>query len=390
MEDPFDRSNAAAPAAADILAKGKLARELLAQAEVEFKDRHYSEARRFYEQAHRADQACTAASRDRWAYCKLSHVAEQLNRPNLDAAAWADLEREVQTAVELEPRLAETGRWLEGELRKRRGSPSTTRDEAVPVRHLGADAQGWEVAETLNFRIYHKQSRALVEKAAQTVERTRTAMYQKWLGRVDPAWNPKCDLYLHATAQDYSRITAQHTSSPGHARIDTDRTSGRIVGRRMDMHCDTPSMLEAVLPHETTHVVIAELFGGHEVPRWADEGMAVLTEPADKVDMHRRNLARCSQDGQLLSIRDLMQRSNYPPAPQIGAFYAQSVSLVDYLSRQRSPVVFAQFVHDGLREGYEPALRRHYGYRDFAHLEQRWGQEALAGLTTGAATVAGR
>jgi hypothetical protein len=116
----------------------------------------------------------------------------------------------------------------------------------------------------------------------------------------------------------------------------------------------------------------------------------VLTEPADKVDLHRRNLTRCYQEGQLLAVRDLMGLSDYPPARQIRVFYAQSVSLVDYLSRQRTPVVFAQFVRDGLQEGYEAALRRHYGYRDFAELEQRWGQQELAGLNAGAGSVAGR
>jgi len=389
MADPFDRANAATPSSLEAAAKGNLAQQLLAQAEAEFRDRHFTDARRFYDQAHRADQSSTSDSRERWAYCKLNYVAEQLNRPDLDAATWADLEREVKTAVELAPRLADTGRWLEGELRNRRGTLDRSGGEAIAVRHLGANSQGWEVAETASFRIYHQQGRILAEKVAQTVERTRTAMYQKWFGRAEAAWNPKCDLYLHATAQDYSRLTGQQSGSPGHASIESEKGTGRIVARRLDMHCDHPNMLDAILPHETTHVVIAELFGGSKV-RWADEGMAVLTEPADKVDMHRRNLARGYQDGQLLSVRELMQLSDYPSARQIGAFYAQSVSLVDYLSRQRGPVVFGQFIRDSLREGYEPALRRHYGYSDFADLQARWGQQALAGVSAGETSVAGR
>ncbi len=386
MEDPFDRANAAVPSPADTLARGQVAQQLLAKAETEFKDRHFSEARHFYEQAYRADQACTLASRDRWAYCKMNYVVEQLNRSNLDAGAWAELEREVKGAVELAPRLADTGRWLEGELSKRRSGPGTS----VAVRHLGTNAQGWEVAETANFRIFHKNSRDSAERAAQTVERTRTAMYQKWFSSIPAAWNPKCDLYLHATAQEYSQVTGQEPTSPGHSTIVRERGGSRIVSRRMDMHSDTPNMLEAVLPHETTHVVLAGNFGNADVPRWADEGMAVLTEPAEKVDMHRRNLARCSQEGRLFSVAELMQLDNYPPARQISAFYAQSVSLVDFLSSQRGPAVFAQFVRDGLREGYETALQRHYGFRDFADLQARWGQQALVGLDTGMAAVAGR
>jgi hypothetical protein len=385
MEDPFDRANAANPPAADAVAREQVAQQLLAKAETEFKDRHYSQAGRFYEQAYRADHACTLASRDRWAYCKMNYVVEQLNRTDLDSATWANLEREVKVAIELAPRLADTCRWLEGELRSRRGAGNT-----LAVRHLGSNAQGWEVAETANFRIFHKNNRDLAEKSAQTVERTRTAMYQKWFSTAGAAWNPKCDLYLHATAQDYSRVTAQQPTSPGHSTIVRERGSSRIVSRRMDMHCDTPNILDTVLPHETTHVVLAGNFGNSDVPRWADEGMAVLTEPAEKVDMHRRNLARCQQEGRLFSVAELMQLDNYPPAGQISAFYAQSVSLVDFLSSMRGPAVFAQFVRDGLREGYEAALRRHYGFRDFADLQARWGQQTLAGLGGETATVAGR
>src|SRR5207244_3282532 len=106
--------------------------------------------------------------------------------------------------------------------------------------------------------------------------------------------------------------------------------NGRLVTRRIDLHCDDPNMIVAVLPHETTHVVLAGQFGDVQVPRWADEGMAVLTEPRDKVERHLHNLDRCRQDGQLFSLRQLMQMHDYPDPRYIGAFYAESVSLVDF------------------------------------------------------------
>jgi tetratricopeptide (TPR) repeat protein len=385
VDDPFDAVNAAAPAAAAPDPKRQLAAKLLSEAETAFNDRRFSDALRYFEQAHREDQKATAGSQDRWAYCKLNHVVEQLNRATPDAGDWAALEGEIRSAMELAPRLADQGRWLQGELQGRRNKV-----EAVAVRHLGRDAQGWEVAETTNFRILHHQSRDCVEKAAQVAERTRAAMYRKWFGNGGEAWTPRCNLYLYATAQDYSRATGQSSGSPGHSRIESDSGTGRVVSRRMEMHFENPNLLDAVLPHETTHVVLAGQFGTHQVPRWADEGVAVLAEPADKVDLHRRNLARCQRDGQLLSLRELMQLSDYPQPRQIGAFYAQSVSLVDYLSRLKGAAVFTQFVRDGLREGYEPALRRHYGLRDFAELEERWGQQALAGIGEPATALAGR
>jgi hypothetical protein len=156
----------------------------------------------------------------------------------------------------------------------------------------------------------------------------------------------------------------------------------------MDMRTDAPGMLEAVLPHETTHTVLAGHFGSHAVPRWVDEGVAVLTEPTEKLVQHRRNLLRCCQENQLFGLRELMQLDNYPEPRRIGAFYAQSVALVEFLTSQKGPLVFTQFVRDALREGYEPSLRRHYGW-DFNQLETAWQQQVLGGANV-AATRASR
>jgi hypothetical protein len=140
---------------------------------------------------------------------------------------------------------------------------------------------------------------------------------------------------------------------------------GRLLARCIHLHCDDPNMLRAVLPHEATHVVLAGQFGDQPVPRWADEGIAVLTEPRDKVERHLHNLARCRQEGQLFRLRELMEQSyqpqqdSYPEPRRIGAFYAQSVSLVEFLTNRRGPQVFTAFVRDGQRSGYETALQRH-------------------------------
>jgi hypothetical protein len=115
------------------------------------------------------------------------------------------------------------------------------------------------------------------------------------------------------------------------------------------------------------------------LPRWADEGMAVLTEPPEKIDRHLVNLTRCRQEGQtLFPLQDLMQLENYPQNPHyISAFYAQSVSLVEYLTNLRGPQVFVMFMHDGMRYGYEKALQRNYNIQSFRDLEQRWGAQAF-------------
>jgi hypothetical protein len=373
-EDAFFRP---APAGA---AKAK---ELVAQAEQAFGQSKYRDADQFFEQANQADRQALETSRDRWAYCKLREVVDQLNH---QSTAFGDLEKQVRAALALNvtPRMEDYGKQLLGEIDKRRSKvpdPSTKSDEpAVTLRNLGRTANGWSVVESPNYRIYHNQASALVEKTAQVAERTRLDMFRKWFGGTPEPWNPKCDLYLHANAQDYSRATSAPSASPGHSTFQSD--GNRVISRRIDLHCDNADMLLAVLPHEATHVVLAGNFGDRQVPRWADEGIAVLTEPRDKIERHLRNLPRHFHDQQLFPLRQLVQMDDYPQPHQVGAFYAQSVSLVEFLSQEKGPQVFTQFVRDGLRTGYDSALQRHYGYRSFEELEQRWSSQVLRNPTT--------
>jgi hypothetical protein len=286
------------------------------------------------------------------------------------------METEVRSALTLAPGL-DYGKRLLAEIARRRGDapagrkPAGEGDGDIPVRQLGPNADGWQVAETTNFRVFYTQSRELAEDAARVAERTRTAMYRKWFGGAGEDWNPKCDLFLHATAQDYSRVTRAPASSPGHSSFRYDDRHV-LATRRIDLRCDHPDLLTAVLPHETTHTVLAGSFGANQVPRWVDEGMAVLTEPRDKIDRHLRNLPEHYQNRRLFQVRQLMQMPDYPHPDYVGAFYAQSVSVVEFLTNKESPQVFAEFVRDGLRDGYEASLRKHYKYQDFAAMQADW------------------
>ena len=388
-DDPFDLANER------IGAGGRLeqAKKLLAQADAEFAKGRYKDASLLYEQANKTDQTAAVSSKPRWAYCKLSSVVERLNQGNLTGTTLPGLEREVNLAMEMAPTYGDTGKWLLREIGKRRQPvlAAVAADVEAPaaVQHKGRTKEGWQLAETAHFRIFHNQSKEYVEKVALVAERTRKDMYRKWFNSDGPDWNPKCDIFLHANAQEYTRLTSVPSQSPGHSRFDND-AGGRVVGRRMELHCDVPTLLDAVLPHETTHVVLAGQFGRHAVPRWADEGMAVLTEPKEKIDQHRRNLARSYRDGMLYNVKDLMNMQDYPQGRQIGAFYAQSVVLVDFLTGLKGPQVFATFLREGLDGGYEQALRKHYGMRDFNELQSRWNQQVLAGMNSGNPTVAGR
>jgi hypothetical protein len=392
--DPFSDANRAAPL--DV-------RDLLTRADQEFKQKHYRVAARLYQQANALDASAATPCKECWAYCKMHGVVEALNQPELTPAAAEELAREVRTAMTMSEKLEPYGQSLlkqlkdrgpsgtpavtegkgaapsplplspkEGERGRGEGAAPRVEDAKVEMRHLGTQGQ-WNVLETANFRILHNQPRETAEKAAKVLEQTRLAMSKKWFGDGGEAWNPRCTLYLHASAEDYSRATPAPPSSPGHSTVTKDPDNpARIVSRRIDIHCDDPNAMVGVLPHETTHAVIAGRYGPFDVPRWADEGIAVLAEPRDRIDRHLRNLPRHRDDGALFRCGQLMEMRDYPKPQFIGPFYAQSVSLVEYLSSLKGPQTFSAFLRDGLRGGYEPALKKHFGIDGYADLDRRW------------------
>jgi tetratricopeptide (TPR) repeat protein len=373
MPDPFDDSNKAPRDDAAGLAR---------QAADAFGQGHYTDAGRLYEQAHRADPRSVEGFREQWAYCKLYGVVESLNRTS--GPVPPELEGEVRKALALAraPKLEAFGKDLLRRIQERPAAAAAASASRPPeVRHTPADGAGWAIAETGSFRVFHRQSREVAEQAARKAEETRSAMSQKWFGDTPLPWTPRCDIFLHATAEDYSRETHAPRWSPGHSRMEMD--GDRVSVRRIDLRCDDPHWLDALLPHETTHVVLFGRFGRHVVPRWADEGIAVLAEPRERIELHLRNLPLHQREHTLFPVAQLLQKADWPDARSVGPFYAGSVSMVEYLSEQGAgPKGFTEFVRDGIEHGFEPALRRHYGIEGFTDLQRRWEQHALGAVST--------
>jgi hypothetical protein len=254
-------------------------------------------------------------------------------------------------------------------------SPRTATALAVLLAAATAAGADWSVTSSPNFRVFHHQTPETAARAARLAERTRLAAARKWLGKPQPPWPRKCDVYLHATAADYARATAAPPGAAGHASVRHE--NGRVTSLRIDLPCDTPEALASVLPHETTHVVLAARFGQRDLPRWADEGIAVLSEPRAQRQLRQRELARAHDDDALFSVAALMGMSQ-PPGRRAALFYAQSASLVAFLSKQKKPAALAGFLRRSRADGFEAALADCYGYRSFAELERAWRRDAFA------------
>ena len=227
----------------------------------------------------------------------------------------------------------------------------------------------WHVRETANFRIYHTDP-VQAEKAAQAAEAVRTQQARRWGSSAARApWSPPCDIYLYPTPKDFAQLTGQPETSPGFSTMGVN--GNRIVARRVNLRADHPQLLTAILPHEVTHVVLADLFTQQQIPRWADEGMAVLAEPPAEQVSRASELTEPLREGRVFKLSELMA-IDYPSAEAWNLYYAQSVSLTQFLVEQGSPEQFVSFVRSAQRKGIEIALRESYHIDGFAELENRW------------------
>jgi tetratricopeptide (TPR) repeat protein len=355
--DPFEASNAASP---------KKTANLLEQAEQAFEKKQYESAATLFDRVSRQAPDSVAGCSEKWGYCKLYAVAQTINQGgNLQPD---ELRREIRDGVGMAPKLKGWGDTLLERLAQP-GAP------AVNVKHTPRVGNGWARAETTNVRIFHATDEPTAEKIARVAEATRVNMTRKWFGEEAADWTPRCDVYVYPTGQGYAKATGAPATAPGHSTIKQE--NGRVLERRIDLRGDDPNLLIGVLPHEATHVVLAGRFGQHYVPRWADEGMAVLSEPRERINLHLRNLPKHQNEGTLFGVSELIRLNDYPEARRVGPFYAQSVSLVDFLCKKKDPATFAVFLREALDSGYESSLRRHFGYASAADLDRDWRQYAF-------------
>ena len=359
------------------------ARLRLDQAEKEFAGKNFRLASKLYEEAYRLEPKVMPQSVERWAYCRLYSVVEAMNQrqnTKLDPL-W---ENEIRVSLSMAPQLQSFGNSLLQNIDQRKQeigaiNPQQANIPVVEVKHTGPYQGNWYLAETKNFRVWHHLNQADATQVAKSSEACRAEAGMKWFGSVGNDWTPICEIYLHSTAQEYAKSTGAPAVSPGHTTLKTEGI--RVLSRRIDLHTDDANMMTGVLPHETTHVVLAGRLGEQPVPRWADEGMAVLAEPKNRIQKHLDNLPKHARENTLFHVSRLMQMADYPEPKLVGPFYAQSVSLVDYLTRLKGPQAFSEFMKDGLKNGYESALSRHYGIQSYNDLNQSWWNACFSNNT---------
>ena len=180
-----------------------------------------------------------------------------------------------------------------------------------------------------------------------------------WLGKEMPAWGQPCPL----------KVTVTYDGSGGATSFAFDR--GSILSIDMHIEGTLERLVHSVLPHEVTHTVFAYHFR-QPVPRWADEGGSVLSEDDQERGRHDKLVREIlNSQRRAIPLRRLFALKEYPP--DVMVLYAEGYSVTNFLVGRSNRAAFLNFVADGLRQGWDAAVKAHYGFSNVEELEQRLG-----------------
>jgi hypothetical protein len=254
--------------------------------------------------------------------------------------------------------------------------PGVSRDMPTSVVTRSSIRSGWLIQETESFEVYSLPDLDGARKIPEICERLKRQLQETWFGAATGPWSPRCVIVVHPTVAGYVReLGGESRSSSGCASLDFER--GVVSKRRIDLRADAADWLSTALPHELVHVVLAPQFAGGKLPRWADEGMAILSEPLERQAVRRQALQRGLARERGYRAGELMSLANYPAEARRDLFYGQSAALVAFLVEQETPTTFLEFLKTSETSGFERALQQHYKIASLAALDARWGGQVL-------------
>jgi hypothetical protein len=218
-----------------------------------------------------------------------------------------------------------------------------------------ADSQPPATVTTANFRVTAPSTR-IARLVADVAERTRKDMALTWLRKELPRRPEPCPI----------AVTVSHQGSGGATSFDF--TGGKVFA---DMHVEgeLDRLLADIVPHEVTHTVLADHFKS-PLPRWADEGVALLSESGEEGSRHTQVVRDTLNEGSGLQLKVLFAARDFPR--NVMGFFAQSYSVTKFLVERKDCPTFVRFITDGMKDGWEPAAKTHYGFASVNELERAW------------------
>lgn len=218
---------------------------------------------------------------------------------------------------------------------------------------------------------YERAAKKLDAIGANSVARAERALGLEDLGRVEVWVLPEVD--------DYFEVTGAPGNPPKWAVGLSLSGRGVIIVTNGAGPQGQPVELEKTFEHELAHVAIDRARDGQPVPRWFNEGFALMH--ADEWTPERAEIfARAAGAGALKPFADI-ERTFPEHSQSAGLAYAQSLQFVMYLRRVHGEAVFADIM-SSVRQGvpFDDAFRSAVG-QSRAMTEALWRQDAESNLS---------
>jgi hypothetical protein len=217
----------------------------------------------------------------------------------------------------------------------------------------------------------------LARQFGQMAEVYRKQKALEWLGGEIPPWTAPCPLTVKPTLGG---------SGGGATSFNYQNGSYQIIS--MEISGPVERMLNSVLPHEVTHTIFAHHFR-FPVPRWADEGGAVLSEDDLERGRHDQLCRSFLNSQQKVSLRRLFTLREYNEVDNVMKIYAQGYSVTSYLVDLSDRATFLSFVNTGVSAGWDRAVQQYYRLQSVEELEEQWLQHLRATRDQARARAAG-
>jgi hypothetical protein len=217
--------------------------------------------------------------------------------------------------------------------------------------------------------VYHPSIRERVQPLIADAAAARTTMTE-WVGQ--PVLS-EVRVVVARTPGEMEEMAPPNAPYPKYAAGVAYPEIGLVLLTIAPVHPNSNHELGEVFRHELAHVALEDAVNGHPVPRWFNEGFAVMASGETSfVRMH--TLWTASLADNLLSLAQL-ERTFPSNENEADIAYAQAADVVRFLVRREEKHRFRGLV-SRLRDGetMDAALLNSYG-EETATLESEWRED---------------